>query len=83
MALEELRIMITSISQRLLLISRFVNSKVFGKSNLLLTNLFISASMGTLGDFIQQHYDIVTEKLKEGSLPDDKKSDRTQFNYTR
>lgn len=38
---------------------RFLNSVVFGRSNLLVTNALISTAMGALGDCIQQHYDLL------------------------
>lgn len=45
-------------------IGKYVHSVLFGRSNLLLTNSLISAAMGALGDSIQQHYDIMTNSLK-------------------
>ncbi|RWS30369.1 mpv17-like protein 2 [Leptotrombidium deliense] len=45
-------------------LSRFVNSTLFGKTNLLLTNAFISTALGAAGDCIQQQFDIVTNKCE-------------------
>lgn len=66
-------------------VGRFVNSVVFGRSNLLLTNALISTAMGALGDCIQQHYDLLmneadpTRKKRDiGGKPAD-----TSFNWTR
>lgn len=47
-------------------IGHFIHSRLFGRSNLLLTNSLISALMGTVGDAIQQNYDILTEEKKPG-----------------
>ena len=63
----------------LLRLSRFVNNRVFGKHNLLLTNALISTAMGTLGDFVQQNYDILSTKLNQNRNKDEK----TKFNYVR
>lgn len=43
--------------------ARFVNRVIFGRNNLLLTNALISTAMGTAGDAIQQHYDIITDRI--------------------
>ena len=48
-------------------IGHFIHSRLFGRSNLLLTNSLISALMGTVGDAIQQNYDLLTEDKEEGS----------------
>jgi len=42
-------------------VGHFVHSRLFGRSNLLLTNSLISALMGTVGDAIQQQYDLLTD----------------------
>ena len=53
------------VSSRMSRIGRFIHSKLFGRSNLLLTNSLISALMGTVGDAIQQNYDLLTEEKCE------------------
>lgn len=69
-------------SKSLMKLGEFLNNKIhkkiFGRTNLFLTNALISTSMGTLGDFVQQNYDILSTKLN----PDNKK-DETKFNYVR
>ena len=61
----------------LLRLGRFVNNRLFGKHNLLLTNALISTAMGTLGDFVQQNYDILSTKLNQN------RNEKTKFNYVR
>lgn len=57
-------------------VKKLVSNKLFGSKNLLLTNCVISAGMGSLGDAIQQHYDIVTKSLKKDQEP-------ARFNFER
>lgn len=44
---------------------KFVHSVVFGSKHLLLTNALISASMGAVGDSIQQNYDLLMASFNE------------------
>lgn len=66
-----------------------MHSVVFGHSNLLLTNALISAGMGTIGDSIQQNYDILMHSLKKEKKVTDKDSattgeeDKVDFSVTR
>lgn len=46
---------------------QFVHSVLFGRTNLLLTNSVISALMGTVGDAIQQNYDLLINDSDKGS----------------
>ena len=61
---------------RMTRVGNFIHAKLFGRSNLLLTNSLISAIMGTIGDAIQQNYDLLTEEKS------DKESDN-KFNFQR
>jgi protein Mpv17 len=53
-----------AIQANALRVGRFLNGVVFGKKHLLMTNMTISTLMGTLGDAIQQQYDILTTALE-------------------
>lgn len=66
-----------TIAPRIVKLGKFVNTRIFGRQNLLITNALISTSMGTLGDFCQQNYDILSLRLK------DEKTDAAKFNYRR
>ena len=46
-------------------LTAFLHSVVFGSAHLLATNALISAAMGTVGDSIQQNYDILMRSLEE------------------
>lgn len=59
-------------------VGNYVNCVVFGK-NLLLTNALISAGMGTTGDAIQQHYDLLRSKIKG----EKNQLTNAKFNFTR
>ena len=69
-------------SKSLARLGEFLNQKihrgVFNRQNLLLTNCLISTLMGTVGDCVQQNYDILSSKLA-----DDKDGERPKFNYVR
>lgn len=71
-----------AVGHNVLRVGKFVNSVLFGKGNLLLTNSLISTAMGALGDFIQQQYDIATEstiKKKSGLVT----SETKQYDWIR
>lgn len=68
-------VMVDRITFGLAYVAKVINRKLFGK-NLLVTNCIISAGMGSLGDAIQQHYDIVTESIKKAQEP-------AKFNFKR
>ncbi|XP_053207448.1 mpv17-like protein 2 [Panonychus citri] len=53
------------VTSRLLKVGQFINGTLFGRRNLLLTNCLLSTALGSLGDAIQQHYDIITNKINE------------------
>lgn len=54
---------ISVLPQQITRAARFVNRVIFGRNNLLLTNALISTAMGTAGDAIQQHYDMITDRI--------------------
>lgn len=64
--------------------ARFVNQVVFGRANLLLTNALISTALGTVGDAIEQHYDLISGRIsaKKGETDSSHTSD-AKFNWTR
>jgi len=75
----------TSLSHVFLRAGKYVNSVVFGKGNLLLTNSLISTAMGALGDAIQQHYDLATERKRSGnaSQPNDLTKPIPKYDWVR
>ena len=76
----------TSAPQVFLRMGKYVNSVIFGKGNLLLTNSLISTAMGALGDAIQQHYDLATEEKKKSRMsPGDRSQDKPlpRYDWTR
>ena len=81
-------------SRSLVKLGEFLNKKVhrgvFSRQNLLLTNALISTLMGTVGDAVQQNYDILSTRLTadaKGHLNCDKNgnqnSEQPKFNYVR
>ncbi|OTF78044.1 mpv17-like protein [Euroglyphus maynei] len=58
----------------------FVHSVIFGHHNLLLTNALISASMGAIGDSIQQNFDILMDKKNDD---DDDGGESKKYSNTR
>ncbi len=74
------------IAIRMTRIGKFVHSVVFGRTNLLLTNSLISALMGTVGDAIQQHYDLLTHPNSDTDKDSTEKNNyvsKNGFNYIR
>jgi len=72
------------IAIRMTRVGKFVHSVVFGRSNLLLTNSLISALMGTVGDAIQQHYDLLTHPdIDKDSTKTNNYVSKNGFNYVR
>ncbi len=72
------------IAIRMTRVGKFVHSVVFGRSNLLLTNSLISALMGTVGDAIQQHYDLLTHPdIDKDSTETNNNVSKNGFNYVR
>lgn len=69
-------------SKSLAKLGEFLNKKVhrgvFNRQNLFLTNCLISTLMGTVGDCVQQNYDILSSKLNA-----DQEGERPKFNYVR
>lgn len=69
-------------SKSLAKLGEFFNKKVhrgvFSRQNLLLTNALISTLMGTVGDAVQQNYDILSTKLAA-----DQAGEQSKFNYVR
>lgn len=61
--------------------ARYVNHVIFGRTNLLLTNALISTGMGTLGDAVQQHYDLICGRMSKNKKDEGPPADR--FNWTR
>ncbi len=67
-------------------IGKFVHSVVFGRTNLLLTNSLISALMGTVGDAIQQHYDLLAHPnsdIDKDATKTNNYVSKNGFNYIR
>ena len=58
----------------------FVHSVIFGRRNLLLTNALISASMGAIGDSIQQNFDILMDNVHKKN--DDSNESKKSTNYS-
>lgn len=79
--------LLEALSVRYVRTTRFLHHAVFGTRNLLITNALISASMGALGDSIQQNYDILMgtmeKKKKKAKEGDDstKEASSHQDNY--
>lgn len=70
--------LLETFSARYFVTKRFLHNAVFGSRHLLITNAIISASMGALGDSIQQNYDIMMStivKKKENENKDLKKEE--------
>ena len=59
-----------------------MNQVIFGKANLLVTNCVISTAMGSLGDSIQQNYDLLVNQ-SEKEKPFTSKDKLTRFDWTR
>uniref|UniRef100_T1KMV7 Mpv17-like protein 2 n=1 Tax=Tetranychus urticae TaxID=32264 RepID=T1KMV7_TETUR len=53
------------VADRLLQLGKFINGTLFGRKNLMLTNCLLSTGLGSLGDGIQQYYDILTNQIKD------------------